>query len=198
VLANGELVTANDKSNSDRMWSSSHLSTYSELFYPVFWALRGGGAGSWGVITSVTIKTYPTFNATLYEVILMIPSIKLVSDVMSAHAHYVFDWEPAGQYYELGTLPEGTFIAFSTYFLSTTAEEAITKMAPFFDEVLLLGMVVLSNATTTALANELVYNADDQVGGLAVIGSRLIPSAAYKDTPKVIGQAHEELVNSGF
>ncbi|KAK0617535.1 isoamyl alcohol oxidase, partial [Immersiella caudata] len=43
VLANGDLVTANDKKNSD-----------------LFWALKGGGMGTFGIVTSATFKTYPT------------------------------------------------------------------------------------------------------------------------------------------
>ena len=44
VLANGSLVTTNS------------------FQYPdLFWALRGGGGGTYGVVTSATYKTYPTF-----------------------------------------------------------------------------------------------------------------------------------------
>jgi hypothetical protein len=199
VLADGELVTANDKSNSDRMSSSSHLCSCPKVFILVFWALRGGGAGSWGVITSVTVKTYPTFNATLYSVTLALPSAELVSDVMTAHAQHVFDWEPTGHYYEIVTLPgEGTIIIFATYSPNASTEETIAQMNPFFDEVLALGLVVLSNTTTTALANEIVHEADDQVGSITLFGSRLVPSDAYKSTPEAIGKAHGELINSGF
>ncbi|KAF7197506.1 FAD-linked oxidoreductase ZEB1 [Pseudocercospora fuligena] len=42
VLANGSFVTANEVQNSD-----------------LFWALRGGGGGSYGVVTSVVIKVHP-------------------------------------------------------------------------------------------------------------------------------------------
>jgi len=30
--------------------------------------MRGGGAGSWGVIVSATFQTFPTFNVTLSDV----------------------------------------------------------------------------------------------------------------------------------
>ncbi|KAI2641176.1 putative oxidoreductase [Xylaria nigripes] len=42
VLANGSLVTANESNNPD-----------------LFWALRGGGGGTFGVVTHVTLRTYP-------------------------------------------------------------------------------------------------------------------------------------------
>ncbi|GAB5592368.1 hypothetical protein Unana1_07268 [Umbelopsis nana] len=41
VLASGELIVANDVQNTD-----------------LFWALRGGGASTWGVVIDVTFRTY--------------------------------------------------------------------------------------------------------------------------------------------
>jgi len=43
VTADGNHVTANPYRNED-----------------LFWALRGGGGGTWGVVTSVTYKTHPS------------------------------------------------------------------------------------------------------------------------------------------
>ena len=43
VTADGDHVVANQYQNED-----------------LFWALRGGGGGTWGVVTSVTYKTYPS------------------------------------------------------------------------------------------------------------------------------------------
>ncbi|KAH7921107.1 FAD-binding domain-containing protein [Leucogyrophana mollusca] len=47
VTAAGEYLTANAHQHSD-----------------LFWALRGGGGGTWGVLTSVTYQTHPTFPVT--------------------------------------------------------------------------------------------------------------------------------------
>ncbi|TCD64436.1 hypothetical protein EIP91_004081 [Steccherinum ochraceum] len=44
VIANGEILTVN-----------------AQLYPDLFWALRGGGGGTFGVLTSVTYKTHPTF-----------------------------------------------------------------------------------------------------------------------------------------
>ncbi len=50
VTADGNHITANAHCNKD-----------------LFWAIRGGGGGTWGVITSVTYKTHPStsFSGTL-------------------------------------------------------------------------------------------------------------------------------------
>ena len=53
VIANGNHVIANAYRNKD-----------------LFWALRGGGGGTWGVVTSVTYKTHPStpFSAAVLSV----------------------------------------------------------------------------------------------------------------------------------
>ena len=48
VLASGKLVTASSTENSD-----------------LFWALRGGGGSTFGVVTSVTLKAHPDFPYTV-------------------------------------------------------------------------------------------------------------------------------------
>jgi len=53
VTADGDHITVNAYRNKD-----------------LFWALRGGGGGTWGVITSVTYKTHPytPFSTTFFSV----------------------------------------------------------------------------------------------------------------------------------
>lgn len=48
VTPNGRFVTADAKENSD-----------------LYWALRGGGGGTFGVVTSVTVKTFPKLPITI-------------------------------------------------------------------------------------------------------------------------------------
>ncbi|KAI0028758.1 FAD-binding domain-containing protein [Vararia minispora EC-137] len=181
VLASGELITANAALHSD-----------------LFWALRGGGAGSWGVITSVTIQTYPTFNATEYEVTVAIPSTEAITTVMTSHARHVFDWGNIGSFYLLSAAPEGVFLQLGAEFINQSAVDAVAVMAPFWDEVQALGAVVVSNSTTTSVANERVFSADDASGTMGVIGSRLIPMIAYRNSPDVVGQVHRELIEKGY
>ncbi|KIJ13624.1 hypothetical protein PAXINDRAFT_100587 [Paxillus involutus ATCC 200175] len=49
VLSTGEYLTVNNYQNPD-----------------LFWALRGGGGGTYGIVTSVTYRTYPSVPAQLY------------------------------------------------------------------------------------------------------------------------------------
>ncbi|OTB14166.1 hypothetical protein K445DRAFT_23947 [Daldinia sp. EC12] len=56
VLANGTLVTANDYENQN-----------------LFWALRGGGGGTFGVVTQATLRVYPDDPVTVSTVSLHTP-----------------------------------------------------------------------------------------------------------------------------
>lgn len=48
ITADGQFVTASDDEHAD-----------------LFWALRGGGGGTFGVVTSVTVKAWPKIGATV-------------------------------------------------------------------------------------------------------------------------------------
>lgn len=50
ITANGNKLTCNDSENED-----------------LFWALRGGGGGNFGVVTSFTFKTHTTNDVTVFE-----------------------------------------------------------------------------------------------------------------------------------
>lgn len=53
VTADGRFVTASEDSH-----------------YDLFWALRGGGAGTFGVVTSVIVKAFPDTDAKLSTFVL--------------------------------------------------------------------------------------------------------------------------------
>ena len=168
----------------------------------VFWALRGGGAGSWGVIISATLRTFPIFNATEHDAIITFP-ISKVADMMSLHAKHIFDWDDrrAGQYFfALNGASFGiniSVLTLSTYFVNASASEATNAMAPLLDEARRLGFSVLGLQTNTGLINDLLYQSDTQLGINQISGSRLIPATAYKDDPDAIGSGYERLFDLG-
>ena len=62
----------------------------SHIFFPaVFWALRGGGAGSWGVIIDATFSTLPIFNATLHVVNILTTTRDQTTSLMATHAKHI-------------------------------------------------------------------------------------------------------------
>ncbi|KAI0064553.1 FAD-binding domain-containing protein [Artomyces pyxidatus] len=186
VIADGTLVTANAQSHSD-----------------LFWALRGGGAGSWGVVTAATFRTYPTFNITGHAADVTMTSPNQAGAVLKAHAAHIFDWDDvhAGQYFYLYNLPAPNItMTLWTLFANTSAEAAIAKMAPFFNDTRALGATISDERTSTGLANDIVQHSgsDDSTGANAILGSRLIPASIYQSNQSLIGETYTTLLEQGL
>ncbi|KXN85640.1 Putative glutamine amidotransferase-like protein C13C5.04 [Leucoagaricus sp. SymC.cos] len=184
VTADGVLRRVNENSNSD-----------------LFWAMRGGGAGSWGAIVNATFRTYPTFNATQSLVLFTATNSSGVGAITEAHAKHIFDLKSmhAGQYYSVTYIgPNTTYaISISTVFPRATSEQVVAAMEPMLRDILNAGGILTLNTTNTATINELLAQNDDQVGDYLVIGSRLIPEASYQQSPKDIGDAYKGLIDAG-
>ncbi|KAF8874755.1 hypothetical protein BD779DRAFT_1678615 [Infundibulicybe gibba] len=190
VLADGSVVTANEVENTD-----------------LFWAMRGGGAGSWGVIVSATFQTFPTFNASVSSGLIFSNSTQVMGQVAAAHARHIFDWDPfhVGQYFYLSTtgllqvpVPAlGKFVmSVQTYFPNTTTDVAEAALQPFFDEAKATGAIVVVQTNETNI-NDALISADDSVGASAVLGSRLVPATAYKNSPATFGDVYTRLLDGG-
>ena len=61
----------------------SHVATSFYERPDLFWALRGGGGGTYGVVTSVTYKTYPIFSFTRATLTAKFASADIAQDVTS-------------------------------------------------------------------------------------------------------------------
>ncbi|KAJ7472378.1 FAD-binding domain-containing protein [Mycena galericulata] len=187
VVASGELLQINSVSNSD-----------------LFWALRGGGAGSWGVIVSATFRTFPTFNATSSTIVLVAFNNSAAAALAATHAQHIFDLDPvrAGQYFYLeknSTAADApTTFYVKTYLPNTTTAESTALLAPFLNASLALPGVFLSQQESVyADINDELYLADDSgVGDDGVLGSRLIPATAYRD-PATVETVYSELLDRG-
>ncbi|KAF7377572.1 FAD-binding domain-containing protein [Mycena sanguinolenta] len=187
VVASGELLKVNANSHAD-----------------LFYALRGGGAGSWGVIVSVTFQAYPTFNATSSVIILGAENDTVASSLATLHAQHIFDWDSvhAGQYFwflKNGTSADApSILLLNTYMPNTTTSQSVALLTPFLNASLALpGVALLSQNFTYSDINDALYQADDSVGSNFVFGSRLIPAATYRDSPATIGKAYKQLLASG-
>ncbi|KAJ7218977.1 hypothetical protein B0H12DRAFT_1271690 [Mycena haematopus] len=186
VVANGELLKVNQNS-------------YTDLFY----ALRGGGAGSWGVLVSVTFQAYPTFNATSSSIFLAAENDTVASSLATLHAQHIFDWDSvhAGQYFWLlknSSADAPSVLYLNTYMPHTTTSQSMTLLAPFLNASLALpGVSLLAQEFTYGDINDALFQADDSVGSNVVLGSRLIPAATYRDSPATVGKVYKKLLESG-
>ncbi|OAG24588.1 FAD binding domain-containing protein [Alternaria alternata] len=135
VTADGEFVVANSTSNTD-----------------LFWALRGGGGSTFGVVTSVTVKAHPDLEVTVSR--FGFTSAQTGNETFwAAIRAYVDLWidnADAGTYTYWTLIPSnGTFsFAFSPFFApGKNVEEATALLQPWFDQLNDLGVKFDPNIT---------------------------------------------------
>ncbi|KAF8529332.1 FAD-binding domain-containing protein [Hysterangium stoloniferum] len=181
VVANGTLLTVNSACNSD-----------------LFWALRGGGAGSWGVIVSTTFRTFPSFNAVHHSAIIIANNTDKVAQLVTVHAKHIFDWDTLhpGQYFTWYATPPTFTWTIDTFFPNTTISAATAAFTPFLNDITSLGF----NATLSSELlpiNDLLGAATTDLGGLEILGSRLLPSSTYINNATQIGDVTKRLFDEG-
>ncbi|KAF8174822.1 FAD-binding domain-containing protein [Mycena galopus ATCC 62051] len=190
VVASGELLTVNSISNPD-----------------LFFALRGGGAGSWGVIVSATIRTYPTFNAT-QSIILVGASTNAAAAALAAvHAEHIFDLDSVhgAQYFFIDKT--GSFVEIDNAtvfwietFTNTTLDQGTALVTPLINDLLAVpDTFLISTAFQVGIINDLLYQSDDHVGQNLVFGSRFIPATAYQATnaSATVAKVYQGLLDAG-
>ncbi|KAF8527008.1 FAD-binding domain-containing protein [Hysterangium stoloniferum] len=150
VTANGTLLTVNSVSNPD-----------------LFWALRGGGAGSWGVIVSTTFRTFPTFNGVYH-----------VANIMIA-------------------TPPTFSLSITSIFPNTTISTATSALTPFLNGITSLGFNANITSGMLLVNDLFGAVTTDGGGTLATLGSRLLSSSTYKNHATEIGQVIKQLFDNG-
>ncbi|KAJ7927330.1 hypothetical protein B0H13DRAFT_2556898, partial [Mycena leptocephala] len=171
----------------------------------VFHALRGGGAGSWGIIVSATIKTFPTFNATQITALLAATKDSVAGELATLHARHIFDWESvhASQYVsfvkEATVFGSADVFGMATFMPNTTTSQSEALMEPFLDASLALPGVSLLEQQSFQYTdiNNILFQMDDDVGFNAVLGSRLIPAATYCESPEKVGEVYKKRLDCG-
>lgn len=170
----------------------------------MFWALRGGGGGSWGVVISATVRTFPIFSATVHTVNIIASTNESTANLMTLHARHIFDWDVvrAGQYFylfnsNLDPSVGGNLLTLNTFFANQSGDEAKVLMKPLLDDAKSMNFSIQGEDTATGLANDLLFDKDVFFGINDILGSRLIPADTYKENPELIGQGVKEMLEKG-
>ena len=166
----------------------------------MFWALRGGGAGSWGVIIDATLITLPIFNATIHTVNILTATLDQTASLMTTHAKHISDWDQvrAGQYFNLTGSTTTSTLVLSTLFKDLDGNASKAQMSSFLSDAAKLGAVVQGETTITTIANDIVGFPDDRSGYNTILSSRLVPSSVYSNTPERVGPAYRQLLTGGI
>ena len=172
VLANGRFVTATQTVNSD-----------------LYWAMLGGGGGTFGIITSAVVKVHPEkvpVTTSSWTV--------MTSETVSAEAFWElvkFFWESFPAYNDAKTyswgsimkLAPGTYMWSMNPFFATnkTIAEFETLTAPLFKKAAELNITIAANTThydTMYPAYQATFATQNYyIGGAGAIpGNRLVPT----------------------
>ena len=172
------------------MLADGSLITTNSFQYPdLFWALRGGGGGTYGVVTSATYQTHPTFPLTLAIIAANFTSPAIAQNVTTEFIklHPTISDAGWGGYISLSNS------SFFATFLATNISVADTNATflPFVQYVAeATGKLV--QATTTPFSSFFEAHAAYQatfanaVGGVGIpdeVASRLLPRSLAESDP---------------
>ncbi|KAJ8082047.1 hypothetical protein PM082_007893 [Marasmius tenuissimus] len=183
VVANGDHVTANAHSYPD-----------------LFWALRGGGPGTYGVVTSVTFKTHPVEPLVVGVVAANFTSIEIAKSVGTEFYKlqpYLSDVQWGGySFYR----PTGFLYLF--YAPNVTMEQVNTTIGPFLEQ---LKITAGENNTQVSMSpapsfydvfEQTSSQADRHVGINLELGSRLYTRNLYETVPEKMAETFLQVPSS--
>jgi hypothetical protein len=183
VLANGRFVTVTPTVNKD-----------------LYWAMLGGGGGTFGIITSAIVKVHPKIPVTVTTWSLMSQGISVETFWDAVKFYFdnfpIYNEAKTYSYFQLLKLAPGTYMWNMNPFFSTnkTIEETEALLKPFYAKCKELGIDLAVNNThydsfypayQAAFGNQNYF-----VGGAAATpGNRLLPTENW---------ANEDIRNQTF
>ncbi|KND93023.1 hypothetical protein TOPH_02171 [Tolypocladium ophioglossoides CBS 100239] len=197
VNAKGELVPANDYQNQD-----------------LFWALRGGGGGTFGVVVSVTVRTFPSVPAVFVDFGFAVPQGNLSAYwdlTRDFHSHLVAISDAGGcGYYSVSPQPQDTngtevMLLYGGFlFLNETQTDKVHKVIdPLTADVRRnAGPGSFWNVNILPQISEWIDMAlkgdADTTGGIVILGSRMISRdfLTKSDGPKRLTDALNSISES--
>ena len=191
VTADGRFVTASEESNSD-----------------LFWALRGGGGGTFGVVVSVIIRAHPKLNV-------VTAGWKLDASTNSVDAFWAgtkkfydvfLDWAEAGIYsfFVMGNSPSPFLNMMFIFAPNHTMESYINVVEPFF-QYLEVNNITLSSPHKS-LSHDSFYSAYQATWGAnsfpigldnSLPANRIVPRVNFREKYNETFTLIKEHVSSG-
>lgn len=179
VTADGLVRTINDAQDPD-----------------LFWAVRGGGAGTFGIITSMTLATFPA-TPYAYSLLTVVPNSGLnvseqAVDFLSLMGRHANDWIESGISL-VGFVSTTAYIAH----LYWPASTSLDVLYPFYDEVAALSgtYTVAANQTSETPFSSVSSAMLEQIGPffdmISAYGSqnrfasRLVPHTMFDDAQSI-------------
>lgn len=171
VTPDGVIRTVNANENSD-----------------LFWAMRGGGGGTWGLVTQTVLQVYPNtplitvlFNLTTNPLLTTTQKLAAIADFVATMASYQVGWTKMGWAgYNFLTTGQITFSQFLPSGNLTAATESMAGMIKYMETN--PNFIIIAQAITLLptfeLAREIFFNLGATNTPVAFgerLASRLIP-----------------------
>lgn len=187
VTPNGDIVTSNACQHQD-----------------LFFAIRGGGGGTYGVVINAVVKAFPTPQTTIHSLTVVATSPNITTqwwDLM-AYIHSELPRLKAGgmqgYYYMVGPPVAPTFVLLWGFYLydkpNGTAESLFAPIAKRFDES--LDMFLYNSSVVSAPTFYDVYsqatNEPVAMGGSA-LGSRLLTERSLTEDTNLVARTFETI-----
>lgn len=173
VISDGTFLTVNSHQHSD-----------------LFWALRGGGGGTYGVVTSVTYKTYPSIPVTLILIETNFSTPQVAQDVVTEFVNTSLVLADAGWGGYVGfdeTFFELTFLA-----PNVSQDNATAVLSPFisFVNTSTAGQTIIEFIPFDSFYDAYIatYSGSGQVGTNTEVSTRLIPRTVVEKDPARVAQ----------
>ncbi|KAL3294140.1 isoamyl alcohol oxidase [Colletotrichum asianum] len=196
VLASGEIVTASPCNNTD-----------------LFYAIRGGGGGTYGVVTQMTVKTYPTKNIDAIDVVIgtastsVNASAKFIDAMTDIYSSYPYLSEVGFAGYGAWAMNSpvpigGNFSTFYTQTFTTLGNDAAEATRLF--KTIAEKITPLKDAGFTVSITQKAYTdygeyyanksgTDATVGGVSALASRLLGKSALEGNRDQLRKAMETM-----
>ncbi|KAG6326121.1 hypothetical protein ID866_12968, partial [Astraeus odoratus] len=110
VTSTGEYLTVNDYQYSD-----------------LFWALRGGGGGTYGIVTSVTYRTYPSLPVAFYVMEANVTTSNVMNELIGGVLQFQANLTDAGWGGYGGISINSTYLTIIAPNMSTEVANATTQ-----------------------------------------------------------------------
>jgi FAD/FMN-containing dehydrogenase len=189
VLASGQFVTASPTTNPD-----------------LFFALRGGGGSTFGIVTSVTIKAYPDFPVTTTTLAFSPSTTVSLANFWAgvrAYFNYFIPHSNAGIYSYIFGIPgpSPTFSIAPFFAPNKTSAQTLALLSPWLNDLAALNITLTPTFTThpNFLSAWQANFPQEGVGGAFIFGSRLFPRSNWlsKTSLDATFNAWKESIDAG-
>ena len=156
--------------------TGEHLTVNNHRYPDLFWALRGGGGGTYGVITSVTYRTYESLPVAIYVFNANVTDAAIMKELLANFLQFQTNLTDDG-WAAYGSLGNGT-IGFFAVVPNMTAGAANASTQAWTDYAA-TSQNVSSEASIQTYPSYYefsmsLFNTSGGLGGNAMMGSRLL------------------------